>query len=223
MAHVSVFALFLLTSCALFQKRPVENLSYITGDGLEASVTSEEIAANLTKNSSNAGGYYQINVLPLSAPYLRAKRQEQSLMRGLTPRELAELEMKDEQRYVLQRFCVRVQATVTRHQAATDLSQWEVLHENSEGVQTQMSWLLPLDPVIRSVAQGAHGPEDQWQFAGEACSDRELPVTPQFHVVLKPPFTPWPFPGYNRLTWSFYEDRQEAKEKSPTFKRYRGY
>jgi hypothetical protein len=211
------------SGCSLFQARQSERLDFFTGLGPDSPVTSEEIKKNLAKTTSNAGGFYQIQVMPLTRPYLRALRHEQAIMRGLTPRELAEMEIQDELTYLDQKLCVEISAAITRHQAATDLHSWNVVLEDNEGVPRLMNWISQEPEIVQSKVMGPHGEDDSWLVSSKACSVEEFMITPQFSVKLSPSFTPWPFPAQMSTTWQFYDSKKEAKEKSPNFRRYRGY
>lgn len=222
MKWLSLILIF-CTGCSLLQSNPHERLDFFTGLGPDSLITSEEIKKNLIKSTSNAGGFYKVQVMPLTRPYLRALRHEQAIMRGLTPRQLAEMELSDEQAYLDQKFCVEISAAITRHEAATDLKSWNIMLEDAQAVPHIMNWVEQQPEVVKSKVSASHGQEDSWLVTSKACSTEELAITPQFTIKLSPPFTPWPFPSQMSVSWLFYDSKTEAKEKSPNFRRYRGY
>jgi hypothetical protein len=213
----------LTAGCSLFQTKPQERLDFFTGLGSDSLITSDEIKNNLAKIASNAGGFYKVQVMPLTRPYLRALRHEHAIMRGLTPRQLAEIELRDEQTYLDQKFCAEIKATIIRHQVATDLHSWNVILEDSEGVPRLMNWIEGNPEIIQSKVMGPHGEEDSWLVSSKACSVEQITLTPQFTIKLSPSFMPWPFPAQMQTTWQFYDSKKEAKENAPSFRRYRGY
>lgn len=219
----SVIMALLLSSCALFSAREVERLEFFTGEGLDPLTTSEEIKANLRKSASNAGGYYEVFALPLTRPLIQARRQEQAVLRGLNPRQLAELEMQDEQKYLMHKFCAEIDAQITRHHEVKSLKEWSVVVMDAEGVPYEMNWVEPEASLVTSTFMGGHGAEERWHLSSIACADREIEVSPEFSLHITPPFTPWPFPDTMRLRWAFHHNDQERKESSPTYRRYRGY
>jgi hypothetical protein len=213
----------LTQACSIFTPAPSERIEFFTLQDFDSVTGSEDIRKNLQKSASNAGGYYKVSAMPLTAPYLQARRHELAIARGLSPAQVAELELADRQNFLLNRFCVEVDAEITRHQQVLSLHEWSIVALDGEGVPHTMHWREARQNLVQSQTMGAHGPEDRWLLSSVACTQQDFEVTPEFSVNITPPFTPWPFPDTMRLRWAFYKNSQQAREKSPNFRRYRGY
>lgn len=211
----------LLSGCSLLPVKKPDNPDYVT-PGAEVNLNALSLRNALTKTSSNAGGFFEISLTPLSEPYIRARREELVLLRGLNKTQVHQLEEQDVKSYLKGKTCFEVEAEITRHEKAKDLAQWGAVAYDDEKKQYDLDW-VEMGTLIETKFQSSHGKIRQWVSSGLLCSQDEIDLVNGFEVVLSPDFVPWPFPKDMIFAWIFQGTEEEKKKQKRSYKRYRGY
>lgn len=207
--------------CSVFSQRQLEKVEYMR-KGSELSASADEIRMNLEKNQSNAGGFFEVYMMPLTGPYLKARRSEMGLLRGLNSQEKEKLKHKEYELYLKGKNCFQVGLQVVRHREAIEIEQWEASAVDHQGRFHELDWVR-VGPAIEGRYQTTHGKVAQWVLSADLCSSDKMLWEKGLEVVLTPNFTPWPFPKTMNFQWVFEGPREERKKKKKSYKRYRGY
>lgn len=219
--NLLLLILILNASCSFLSPRELEDVRFMKMNGsLDASA--DQIKENLQKNKTNAGGFFDVYVMPLSAPYLQARREEIVRLRGLSESEEAQLKTQESELYLERKNCFQLALQIVRHREAISLQDWEAQVLDHQGRLYELDW-THFGPVIEGRYQTTHGQVPQWSLSAQLCSRDEIAWEKGFELVLAPNFTPWPFPKSMSFQWVFEGEREERKKKRKTYKRYRGY
>lgn len=207
--------------CSFFTPRAPEDVRFMRAD-LELDVSADEIKDNLEKHRSNAGGFYEVYIMPLTPAYLQARQKEMARLRGLDEKERQKLAESETQRYLEGKNCFHLAIQITRHREALSLQDWSASVTDREGRFYELDW-THFGPVIEGRYQTTHGEVPQWSLSAEVCSRDKIQWERGFDLILTPNFTPWPFPRSFNFQWTFEGTKKERKEKRKSYKRYRGY
>ncbi len=213
---VKILSLVLFQSCAFFQDKPKLDVTpYITGEDLQAT-SSGEIRAALTKFGYMAGGQYEVEVTPITAPLIEKQVEEQARLRGWGDYEKQIVLDRRKKDYLSLNSCFEIKFSIVRFKEVSTLPKWKARLITLKGSTFNLKWReedLGNRPM-QTYFNGLYGKEEKWFNSGVACAQVDLRLEEGFHVEVEPSFVQWPFPNSTTLTWGLLDT---------TFQRYRGW
>ncbi len=227
-------ALFFLSSCSFFSSHKSQDrtYSYLTGKGL-VNPTTQEIKQALVRESSMAGGNYQISAYPYTHTLIEAMVREAAQQRGLNSEQQKEMKTSLENLYLIDKTCFHFAYEVLRFKLSSRLENWKLFVVDKAEQEYTTTWNAPdlvKAPILsRKIVSGDK--LEKWQSSGVACTPATLKLTSGFSVKVAPEFVQFPFPKSVRVYWDFPEieivdgQAQEVptEKKKRNHRSYRGW
>tara|TARA_R110000868_G_scaffold30668_3_gene113197 strand:+ start:10093 stop:10779 length:687 start_codon:yes stop_codon:yes gene_type:complete len=225
----SIIILF-LSSCALLgPKKPLSTPQLITGGSDIAKLSSDEMAKQLTRDTTMGGGIFELQATPLSRALMQQRWQELNSSRGYSPHDLAKTKSWHLSRFIESKTCIDFHYSVTRFEETKFLSNWKLILE-LEGEQYDMTWLeqpAGENIFVSQIATPTHMAR-KWHNQAIACTSTELPIEKGFTLKVLSAYVPWPFSSESSMEWFFQPltkedeaaliERQKKKQQ-----KYRGW
>jgi hypothetical protein len=235
-----IILLLSFSSCSYFaptapKKTDDITYFYLTGkkrpNEISNTPATKDIRKNLEENMTMAGGNYEVSILPLSRPYLRAQWQERIQERGLNKVDQERMWNEFEKEYLQAKTCFELNYSVLRWEKVSNLKDWKLEMIDHHKTSHPMNWKktdLKKMPA-RTKVQRSGDNLDKWLNDGHACVDTKVPLDKGFSVKVTPSFVQFPFDSSSTLHWRFatyvQKDGKEIKvqKKQESFQGYRGW
>jgi len=225
-----IIILSLLSSCALFQSHKKDSSpKLVVSEAGELNYSADEIAYNLTRDTTMGGGIYEISAMPLTKPFLEKRFQELASMRAVNQQDMSTMRKWHIDRYLLNRTCIDFDFNVTRFEESKQINQWKLAIE-VDGDHIELEW-LPENQAESIYVSQVRTPTHlgkRWHNRGIACAPVILPLWRGFSLKIQTAFVPWPFSSEAQLEWIFealnVEDEAAIEErKKKNYQPYRGW
>tara|TARA_R110000868_G_scaffold86182_7_gene241734 strand:- start:349 stop:1035 length:687 start_codon:yes stop_codon:yes gene_type:complete len=220
----------LFSSCALLS--PTKSLNtpqLITGGADISKLSSDEIAQNLTRETTMGGGIFDLQAIPLSKALLNQRWQELNNSRAFGPKDLVKTKNWHMSRFIDNKTCIDFHYSVTRFEQTKYLSNWKLILD-IDGQSYDMEWMdlaKGENIFVSQVATPTHMAR-KWHNQAIACATTELPLEKGFSLKVLSAYVPWPFSSEAVMEWYFQpltpEDEAAMIEREEKKKqKYRGW
>lgn len=222
-----LFILGLISSCSLFQEKPVDRTAeYITRPQID-SVHHFDIRKTMTRTKVMAGGDYEVKAYPFTQSLISAMANDLSFERGLTETDKSKLYNQLKELYLANKSCFHIDTSVLRFEQASKLKDWKIKVIDHKEQEHDLLW-VKVHPKIKTIQRRSADKLIRWLNEATACTTYPVSYQSPFSLRLTASYAPFPFSAVGLLHWEYEaSDRKNKKpvdiKESRTKKRYRGW
>lgn len=199
-------------SCSLLKKREIDySDKYVSGLGLDKSISSDEIKKNLRRESSMGGGNVQLSAFPYTKALVDRMADETAAVRAMNPASKQELTEKLYKEYLDSKTCFQIDISSKRTRKLASLAEWSLMARDGMQYQSTLTWRQEdfVKPVITGEFHDFTGTSPVFYLSGVACSGVPLDVRSGIQLTITASEMNFPFSRSETLTFTF--DQHEFK------------